>query len=68
MHLEPIFFDTLEEMRAHWQSCLSLNLVANPPNAQGAGKGRGKGRGPTVKVGIGKAGTSAQAGRQPAAG
>ena len=59
MHLEPIFFDTLEEMRAHWQSCLSLNLVAKPSNAQGASKGRGKG--PTVKVGHSKAGTSAQA-------
>ena len=61
VHPEPIFFGNLEEMKAHWQSCLSLSLVAQPSNAQGAGKGRGKGRGPNVKVGHSKAGTSAQA-------
>ena len=61
LHPEPIFFGKLEEMKAHWQSCLSLCLVAQPTNAQGAGKGRGKGRGPNVKVGHSKAGTSAQA-------
>ena len=53
----PIFFDTLEEMKAHWQPCLSLNLVAKPTTAQGVGKDRV----PTVDVDIGKAGTSAQA-------
>ena len=52
MHQEPIFFDTLDDMKAHWQPCLSLNLVAKPPTAQGASKGR---------VDIGKAGTIAQA-------
>ena len=48
-------------MKAHWQPCLSLNLVAKPPTAQGASKDKGKSRAPNAKVDIGKAGTSAQA-------
>ena len=61
MHQEPVFFDTVVKIKAQWQPCLGLNLVAKPPIDQGASKGRGKGRSPTVKVDIGKAGTSAQA-------
>ena len=60
MHQEPVFFDTVDEMKAHWQPCLGLSLVAKPATAQVA-KGRGKGRTPQAKVDIGKAGTSAQA-------
>ena len=57
LHQEPVFFDTLEEMKAHWQPCLGLNLVAKPATTQGANKGRA----PTAKVDSGKAGTSAKA-------
>ena len=61
MGQEPVFFNTVDEMKAHWQPCLGLNLVAKPPTAQKASKGRGKSRAPTAKVDIGKAGTNAQA-------
>ena len=56
MHQEPVFFDTVVKIKAQWQPCLSLNLVAKPPTAQGASEDRGKG-----KVEIGKAETRAQA-------
>ena len=58
-HKEPAFFSIVDEMKAHWQPCLGLSLVAKPATAQVA-RGRGKGRTPQAKVDIGKAGTSAQ--------
>ena len=62
----PIVFEKLEEMKAHWQSCLSLSLLAKPAiapfdKAKGAGKGRGRGRGPPARGGHSKAGPSAPA-------
>ena len=58
-HKEPVFFSTADEMKAHWQPCLDLTLVAKPAAAQAA-RGRGKGRTPQAKVNGSKAGTSAQ--------
>ena len=60
----PIVFEKLEEMKSHWQSCLSL--VAQPAIApldkgKGVGKGRGRGRGPPARGGHSKAGPSASA-------
>ena len=55
----PIVFEKLEEMKSHWQSCLSL--VAQPAIApldkgKGVGKGRGRGRGPPARGGHSMAG------------
>ena len=58
-HKKLVFFNTVDEMKAHWQPFLGLSLVAKPATAQVA-RGRGKGRTPQAKVNIGKAGTSAQ--------
>ena len=57
MHQEPVFFNTVDEKKTHWQPCLGLSLVAKPATAQVA---KGKGRTPEAKVDIGKAGTSTQ--------
>ena len=56
VHPEPIFFEKLEEMKTHWQSCLSLSLVAQPAIAlldkgKGACKGRCRFRGPLARGG-----------------
>ena len=46
-------------MKAHWQPCLDLTLIAQ--GVQGA-KGRGKGRQPNTKVNGSKTSTQAEAG------
>ena len=60
-HKEPVFFSTVDEMKAHWQPCLDLTLVAQPTAAQAA-IGRGKRRNQQAKVNGSKTSAQVEAG------
>ena len=59
-HKEPVFFSTVDEMKAHWP-CLDLTLVAQPTGSQAA-IGRGKRTSRQAKVNGSKTSAQVEAG------